>query len=275
MVVVTTMSRDVGIYLVAECGCSWDTKPRLKRLIKDCLDAGADAVKLQLFNAKTIADYPPSLRERLTPMILEIPDLCELSTFVHANGGELVVTPMYVGAMDKLLKVKPFPVDGFKVRGKDFTNLPLLKEIVSRAGDRPVYISIPHDAEGNVPAVEDGTWQTTYSTNCYSVFCRPEYPPKLNTLGVWKSLTMNGVSLHSPDWTVHAAACAMHIGYEERRPREHIKRFYCEVHVMPKEPVCVVGETTYTSPLDKEVSLSVDDLAKLSKTIKSMEEAIG
>jgi sialic acid synthase SpsE len=208
--------------------------------------------------------------------MLQLGDLNEISVFTHANGGELIVTPMYLGAMDLLTKMRPFPCDGFKVRASDFTNLSLLKEIVDKSGDKPVYISVPHDAKGEVPAVVDGTWQTVFSSNVYTVFCRPEYPPKVSEMNLWKSLqTANGISLHSPDWTLHAIACAFHIGREEARPHEHIKRFYCEVHVIPREWTSVVGETTYLSPLDHEVSISPDDLAKLKKAIKDMEEAIG
>jgi sialic acid synthase SpsE len=265
------------------------------RLIKDCLVAGADAVKLQLFNEDTIKDYEPKLRERLTPMILTLADLNTISVFVHANGGELIVTPMYPGAMDILAKMKPFPCDGFKVRGKDFTNLPLLKEIVSKAGDKPVYVSVPHDAEGNVPSVADGTYQTICSSNCSIIYCRPEYPPKLNTLNLYKSLMSNfsGISIHSNDWTVHAAACAFHIGHEEQRPHEHIRRYYCEVHVMPVPGVpfeisyglgsgeeasitaIPEGYMKFNNPLDEAVSLVPEDLEKLAKAIKMMETAIG
>lgn len=281
--------KDIGIYLCAEVGVSWDTKPRLKRLIKDCLEAGADAVKLQMFNEETIKDYPPALRERLTPMILTSADLNELSVFVHANGGELVVTPMYLGAMDILKKLKPFPVDGFKVRATDFTNLPLLKEVIGKAGDVPVYVSVPYDEFGNTRNVQDGTYQTLWSSNVYSVFCRPEYPPKLGTMGLYHSLNFNGVSLHSKDWTVHAIACAFHIGHEEIRPHEHIKRYYCEVHVMP-EPgrsvevnvdkdeagrIYTIPGDEYEHPLDEAVSLRAEDLAKLAKAIKTMETVIG
>jgi len=280
--------KDVGIYLCAEVGISWDTKPRLKRLIKDCLQAGADAIKLQLFDAGTIKDYPDELRERLTHMILSLADLNEISVFVHANGGELIVTPMFHGAMDVLAKMRPFPCDGFKVRAKDFTNLALLKEIITKAGDKPVYVSVPHDAEGDVPAVVDGTYQTVFSTNVSRIYCRPEYPPKVNKLNLYKALVsnFNGISLHSNDWTVHAAACAFHIGHEEQRPHEYIRRFYCEVHAMPEPGVPldlsadtenVVPEDTlrFQHPLDEAVSLTPADLAKLKKAIDMMESAIG
>jgi sialic acid synthase SpsE len=269
------MARDCGIYLVAECGVAWDSKSRLKRLIKDVLEAGADAVKLQLFSAETIKDYPVGLRERLTSMMLQLGDLNEISVFTHANGGELIVTPMYLGAMDLLAKMRPFPCDGFKVRAKDFTNLPVLKEVITKAGGMPVYVSVPHDAEGNIPATVPEVWPTVFSTNVYQVYCRPEYPPKLNTLNLYKSLGSDGISLHSNDWTVHAIACAFHIGREEARPHEHIKRFYCEVHVQPSELISVVGETTYDRPLDAEVSLTPAQLAELSRAIKTMEVAIG
>ena len=267
--------KDRGIYLCAEVGVSWDSKTRLKRLIKDCLEAGADAVKLQLFNEETIKDYPPELKRRLWGMMLQLGDLNEISVFTHANGGELIVTPMYLGAMDLLAKMKPFPCDGFKVRAKDFTNVPLLKEVVTKAAEMPVYVSVPHDANGDIPATPPDVWSTLFSTNVYQVYCRPEYPPKVREMNLWKSLGSNGVSLHSPDWTMHAIACAFHIGREEARPHEHIKRFYCETHVIPREWTSVVGETTYLSPLDNEVALSPDDLAKLKQAIKTMEEAIG
>ena len=66
--------KELGIYLCAEVGVAWDSKTRLKRLIKDCLDAGADAVKLQLFNAKTIG-YAKTLKATVTAKDTELATL--------------------------------------------------------------------------------------------------------------------------------------------------------------------------------------------------------
>ena len=264
-----------GIYLCAEVGVSYDTKPRLFKLIKDCLDNGAHAIKLQLFNEDVLKDYPPELHQRLSPMILGLSDLCEISSYVHANGGELVVTPFYIGAMDMLKKVRPFPVDGYKIRAKDFTNQALAQDIVSKAGEMPVYLSIPHDRNTETPPTSDDVWRLSWSIGVHTVYCRPEYPPKKEEMNLWKSLQYNGISLHSNEWEVHAIACAMHLGHEERRPREHAKRFYCEVHVMPKEQICVVGDKEYAHPLDREVSIFPSELERLRHAIDLMEETIG
>lgn len=267
--------KEHGIYLCAEVGVSWETRPRLMKLIKDCLVAGAHAIKVQLYNEETIADYPEELKERLRPMILEIPQLCEISTFIHANGGELVITPMFKGAMDMALKTKPFPVDGFKIRAKDFNNTALFKEIMGKAGDKPIYVSVPHDKGTEIPPTSEEVWQLMWGTGVHTVYCRPEYPPKLEELNLWKSLTYDGISLHRPEWEVHALACAMHLGYLERRPREHKRRFYVEVHVMPTEQIAYLEGKEHMAPLDREVSLTPADLAKLKHAIDLMEATVG
>jgi sialic acid synthase SpsE len=269
---------DNGIYLCAEVGVSWDSKPRLFKLIQDCLDAGAHAIKVQLYDEETIKDYPEALKERLRPMMIDLSLLNEISNFVHANGGELVVTPMYKGAMDMAKKVKPFPVDGFKIRAKDFTNPVVFRDIVGKADAKPIYISVPHDKDTEIPPTSDEVWKMMWGTGVHTVYCRPEYPPKNEEMNLWKSLTYNGISLHSPDWTVHAIACAMHLGYEERRPREHRKRFYCEVHVRPDlYEEYDRGDEIYHRelPLDYAVSVWPSDLHQLRRAIDLMEETIG
>jgi hypothetical protein len=208
---------------------------------------------------------------------------------------------MYAGAMDKLAKVQPFPVDGYKLRAKDFTNPSLVHEVIGKAGNKPVYVSVPHDEWGQIMPTREEVWKDMWTSGVYTVYCRPEYPPKNENLNLHKSLTFNGVSLHSNDWLVHALACAMHVGYEETRPKEHNKRFYVEVHVMPTPGIDLPplqigregeitfegGNVSYTVPeeeltvmnygktLDQEVSIFPRELSLLRNAINVMEETIG
>ena len=71
------------VTIVAECGVNWEGDLRLaKQMIREAKQAGADAVKFQLFDERVISASP--YRQRLERMILGEKECLELKKFAES-----------------------------------------------------------------------------------------------------------------------------------------------------------------------------------------------
>lgn len=271
------MSRD-GVYVCADIGCHWlgDWK-RMEWMIERCAYAGVDAVKLQMFDAELLeGQYSQEMQEKLCCMTLTAFDVSNAVRCAHRHGIELVVTPMSKGLADTL---KDVPVDGLKVRAKDYLNAPLVRAV--RSFGKPYYISFPvKDGIASVPMDEKGQpvneedaevlrehWFNTYPPRGHRVYCIPKYPPELSEIQL-KTLShqYHGFSNHYPHISVPLMAAAL--GIQNQMNVCRLNRFYLEVHARPD-----VGEKEQY--LDWNVSLSFHQIRCLCKSVAIMEEAIG
>jgi N,N'-diacetyllegionaminate synthase len=136
-------------YVIAEIGVNHDGAPRRAlELVDAASEAGADAVKLQLFRADlllsdeaALAGYQQQAGER-SPLEmlrrLELPDdaLGELVARAHDRGLHAIVTPFSIPLVEPALRAG---FDAFKIASPDIINLPLLRA-VERTG-KPLIVS--------------------------------------------------------------------------------------------------------------------------------------
>lgn len=254
------MSKD-GIYVCAELGVNWNGDFKiLKDEVLEMKMAGVDAVKLQLFDKDALQAYEPTLRGRLENMVLDAPDVLEISERVHACELELVVTPMYIEAFDWL---KDMPIDGIKIRAKDWLRDDFYE--ASRKFDVPVYTSIPCVA-GEMVQATPTQFARTRGKERYRIYCVPLYPPEKSDLNLWKVVDFDGCSLHSRDWWDHFAAACINIQYQYYHNLR--RRFYVEAHylaqALPRE----------CQP-DADVSVDWKGMKDLARACEEFEEAIG
>jgi N-acetylneuraminate synthase len=124
-------------FVVAEVGSNHNRELSLaKRLIDAAMDAGADAVKFQLFRAEWL--YPPNCGIVDTPMgavefyeILQkyaLPEewLPELKTYAEKQGLIFLCTPFDEDAIDYLASLQ---INAFKIASPELNHLPLIKAI--------------------------------------------------------------------------------------------------------------------------------------------------
>ncbi len=126
-------------YVVAEAGVNHDgSLERALRLVEVAADAGADAVKFQVFRASELAtasagtaDYQKgsggeSQREMLARVELADRDFERLRAYCADRGIEFLATPFGLRDVDRLLRLG---VRAIKTASTDLNNVPLLRRV--------------------------------------------------------------------------------------------------------------------------------------------------
>jgi len=267
------MSKD-GVYVVAELGVNWFGEMGVLRdMVCDCAIAGADAIKLQMFSESEIRDLPNA--DLLRQMVLSGSDVLDICELAHKKGLDVIVTPMYPEAIEVL---KLLPVDGIKIRAKDWMNTDLVRAALALR--KPTYISVPYTKgeikrpEGKTDLELHSALTRTFGDNIWHVMCVPLYPPQMEDLCLFvlNSPLISGFSDHVPYWTTAFQAVAARLNWEASKNISTRKRFYLEVHVMPY--YADLGHTEDEVP-DAKVSMTLDDLALLVLAVSRGERAVG
>jgi sialic acid synthase SpsE len=133
------IGNDSPVYVIAEIGSNHDgDQARALELIRACAQAGADAVKFQVFKADSLVN--PQLRPDFHEIIrhLEIPRdwLRALKDHADAHGVHFIATPFDLEAVALLDALE---VPALKIASSDLTNWPLLRAAAQTS--RPVIIS--------------------------------------------------------------------------------------------------------------------------------------
>ncbi len=136
------------VLVIAEIGVNHDGQvPRAKELILAAADAGADAVKFQLFHPDRLlseqarlaiyqTDQAEDVRKLLADLTLDAQVLGGLAEAAHDAGLLFVVTPFSLEDVDDL---ETMGVDAVKIASPDAVNLPLLES--ASALDKPMLVS--------------------------------------------------------------------------------------------------------------------------------------
>lgn len=264
------MSKD-GVYVCADLGVNWCGKfDLLTKMMKTCSWRGVDAVKVQYFDQEYLetnkADYTPELRKRLDKMVLNFSHLYTLSCVAKEleHKVDFIVTPFSAKLAENL---KDVPLDGIKIRSKDWLN----KEMWDVVKDWNVqrYVSVPYDNNQAMIGKADGpkvAWAMgRRGGGNHRVYCIPKYPPTLEELNLTNVEQHDGFSCHYPDHHIPLIAATIAVN---RQVKYGKRRFYLEVHFkMPKIKNSLMP--------DANVSLNDYGLGDLCRGVKMLEEAIG
>lgn len=131
-------------YIIAEVGSNWHSLDDCLVSIKCAAQAGADAVKFQLFTHKSLYGYDDGLG-----MLPELPRewLPHLASAATSRGIEFLCTAFSEEEVDL---VDPY-VPAHKVASSDFTHIPLLRHIKSKG--KPVILSCGASSDSEIEAV--------------------------------------------------------------------------------------------------------------------------
>jgi N,N'-diacetyllegionaminate synthase len=178
--------------VIAEVGLNHDGDPDLAhRLIDACADAGAWAIKLQVFDADEllVADAPApahvraeSLRDLFARFELSDTAYAALVQHARARGLVVIATPFDSRSVEML---DGLGVDAFKVASGDLTHV-LLIEHVARLG-RPVILSTGMSTESDVWNAVD--WavgagaRSLALLHCVSAYPTPDDEQNLRAVG--------------------------------------------------------------------------------------------
>jgi N-acetylneuraminate synthase/N,N'-diacetyllegionaminate synthase len=177
--------------VIAEIGLNHDGDPDLAhRLVDACADAGAWAVKLQVFDADELLvhDAPAPAHVRAASLRdlfarFELPSTAYAALVQHARARGLVViaTAFDEGSVDML---EDLGVDAFKVASGDLTHV-LLIERVARLG-RPVILSTGMSTQSDVWNAVD--WavgagaRSLALLHCVSAYPTPDHQQNLRAV---------------------------------------------------------------------------------------------
>ena len=125
------------VVIVAEIGLNHEGDEEVAQdLIMTAGEAGADAVKFQVYRAAKYADPSDTERyERLKRFELTVEETTDLSDFARSGGLAFIATPFDLPSADLCIRI----CDAVKIASKDFDLWPLLEPVAD--SDRPMILS--------------------------------------------------------------------------------------------------------------------------------------
>lgn len=124
-------------FVIAEAGSNHNRNwHQAKRLIEAAAEAGADAVKFQLYRAEDLYPRDSLVYEAVRATELPVEWLPDLSEHSHKCGLMFFASVFTNEAVDRLAEIG---VPAYKIASSDTTNLPLLKYTASKG--KPVILS--------------------------------------------------------------------------------------------------------------------------------------
>lgn len=176
-----TITKDGRVYVIAELGVNHDgSLKRAMSLVRAAKKAGADAVKLQLFDAKMLlsaeaelAGYQEASAENPLAMLealqLSVKQMRPLRELAGELGLGFIVTCFSPGLVETM---RGLNVDAVKVASPDCVNRPLL-EAVARLG-KPLLVSVGAAEATEVQAA--AAWLRGHTAGAAMLQCVSSYP---------------------------------------------------------------------------------------------------
>lgn len=203
------VGKDAPCFIIAEAGSNHNGKlKQARKLIDTAKDAGADAVKFQLFKAGNLSADKKS-QCLLKQFEFRREWIEELKKYSQEKNIIFLATPFDKEAVDLLDKIN---VPAFKIASGDLTDLPLIKYIAKKG--KPIILSV---GLGSLKEIREAL-DTIYSAGNKDVailHCVVNYPTKpkdvnLNTMKTLKQFNIPvGFSDHTMEISIPIAAVAL------------------------------------------------------------------
>ncbi|HPF37546.1 MAG TPA: N-acetylneuraminate synthase family protein [Phycisphaerae bacterium] len=174
-------------YVIAEIGVNHDGSPETaKRLIDAARQAGADAIKLQIFEADALVsadaatcDYQRSnsqrretQREMLRRLELSQSALIDLREYAHDAGVDFIATPFGLSELDFL--VERLAPEAIKTASPDLVNTPLLRRAAEST--LPMIVSTGASEWSEIVAAVNGLDDARTGGRLALLHCVSAYP---------------------------------------------------------------------------------------------------
>jgi sialic acid synthase SpsE len=169
-------------YIIAELGVNHDGDPRRAMELTDmAAQAGADAIKLQLFEAERLmsrasrlAVYQENAGERdpvemLRRLELSVDQMAPVVDLAHRRGIHAIVTVFSVELVEAAMSL---PWDAFKTASPDIINLPLLR--ASAMTQKPLIVSTGASTLSEV--IRAAAWLAPWHERVCLMQCVSSYP---------------------------------------------------------------------------------------------------
>ena len=188
-------------FIIAEAGVNHNKNVELaKKLVDVAYEAGADAVKFQVFKAEKLvvkrtpkADYQ-KLRDKskdqyemLKRLELSEEEIKEISIYARKRGILFLATPFDFESADFL---EELGVKAFKIASSDLTNIPLIEHIAEKG--KPIILST---GMSTICEIEEAVHSAKAVGNDQIVLlhCVTSYPAKFESLNLRSIITLKNV----------------------------------------------------------------------------------
>lgn len=242
------------IFIISEIGVNWNGSLTLaKEMIERSAEAGADAIKFQLFTKNEIVDSP--YYEKLKKMVIpDLGTLTMLKTCAERNNLEFIASAMYPQAIDWLNKLG---CNFIKIRERDSANYDLINKALKTG--RTILISTTK---------RPLNLYYLYHPNIRWMYCLPYYPPRLDQFDLNLAATYHGISSHFPHYTCDLAAASVALA-------KYGAPYIIEKHVMLKPDERLMRELQgepFIECIDFPVSITFNQLKELVSHVKRLEQ---
>lgn len=227
------------VFIAAEIGVNFRNLTEARRMIGLAKDAGADAVKFQIYKSEHVKGHPR--QQELEEIILNPEKIKYLKQVADRCGIEFFATPYFEEAVDWL---EVAGVKRYKIRFADRYNEKLITKINSTG--KPYITSCDAEYTRNPEMI------CAMLNQGRLAFCIPEYPPK-RMIVPEKFDVFHGYSSHYPSIVPPLVAAARGC-------------MYIEVHVK---------QNKYSGgykPIDDAVSITFSQLAELCRLVREIEK---
>ena len=260
---------DERCFILAEAGVNHNGSVELaKQLVSAALEAGADAVKFQTFQADKLvtldaemADYQrrntqdqSNQYDMLKQLELTHEEFIELKSYADARDMLFLSTPHDEGSTDFLAELD---LPCFKIASGDVSNLPLLRKIALKG--RPVILSTGMAYFGEVEAAVR-TIEQADNTNLILLHCVSDYPAQPASCNLRAMDTLAQAFGYPVGFSDHTLGCEVALAAVARGAR------LIEKHL--------TLDKTMTGP-DHKASLDPTEFAAMVKAVRLVESALG
>ena len=237
-------------FVAAEIGSNWEGDiKKAKKVINECKNAGADAVKFQMWRANDLYSNKHPQWKIIKKSELTLKKAEKLKKYADEQNIEFFCSAFYPEAVDHLesIGVKKYKIASRTCLLKDKYSLETLEKVAKTR--KPVIISM--GMGGNKKRIMK-IFSKNRKTFCY---CISEYPAPLEKINWKEALKYDGFSDHSIGITAP-------ILFTLLKKQVHTKHITIEKHVKLKN----------SKGPDASTSMTTDQLKELVSKIRTIEK---
>jgi len=237
-------------FIVAEIASNWEGNiSKAKKLILNCRNAGANAVKFQIWRAEDLYQKDHPEWKNIKKSELNFKKVKILKTYCDSIGIEFFASVFYPEAVDFLesIKVKRYKIASRTCTLKDPYSIETIKKIGNTG--KPTIISM--GMGGNKKTIKEKILKNREQF-CY---CISKYPTKITEINWKNALKYDGFSDHTLGSTAPLIFTVLH-------KQKGTKNIFIEKHVKNKN----------SKGPDASSSMTTEEFTRMISTIRNIEK---
>jgi N,N'-diacetyllegionaminate synthase len=238
-------------FIVAEIASNWEGSiSKAKKLILNCRNAGANAVKFQIWRAEDLyqKDHPEWINIKKSELSLKKVKI--LKTYCDSIGIEFFASVFYPEAVDFLqtIKVKRYKIASRTCTLKD----PYSVETINKIGSTGKHTIISMGMGGNKKTIK----QKILKNKDQFCYCISKYPTKITEINWKNAIKYDGFSDHTLGSTAPLIFTILH-------KQKGTKNIFIEKHVKNKNSKGPDASSSMTTEEFSEMISSIRNIEKL------------